>query len=296
MAVGNPISAGLRTALLIGLVGSPLAGCSKKPQVDAEAPNSQLVAKVGNEVITVPELDNEFRLANVPNEMRKDPATIRRVVGELVARKYLVGQALEAKLDREPTVLLDILRSKEIVLANAVLARDVTTKSSSISKSDIDNYIANNPQKFAKRQLLSVDEISVPLNAISQPLLDATKEMNTLEEVDQKLRAMGVQHGRAGGEISSGDVPQELLDKVSSIPDEIFFIRSGGNGVFFKVLGQEARPLDGEAAVNLARNYIRQGILKSEIDMTTVTAKLGAKYEGQYSNLMTKDADQPNSK
>jgi hypothetical protein len=27
-----------------------------------------------------------------------------------------------------------------------------------------------------------------------------------------------------------------------------------------------------------------------------VTAKLGAKYEGQYSNLMTKDADQPSSK
>src|ERR1700760_4615360 len=100
----------VRTALVVGVAGSFLAGCSKKPQVETEAANSQVVARVGNEVVTVQELDNEFRLGNVPNDMRKDPATIKRVVNELVTRKYLVGQALKDKIDREPTVLLDILR------------------------------------------------------------------------------------------------------------------------------------------------------------------------------------------
>ena len=136
----------LRAGIFVSLCGLALAGCSKKAEVQTEAPKSQVVAKLGNEVVTVQELDNEFRLANVTSEKRKDPEMIKRVLGEIVTRKYLVQKALDAKLDREPTVLLDILRSKELVLANALGSRDVQiTRSSSISKADVDNYIANNP-------------------------------------------------------------------------------------------------------------------------------------------------------
>jgi EpsD family peptidyl-prolyl cis-trans isomerase len=286
-------SALLRSSLLIVACGLALAGCGKKTDVTTEAPKSQVVAKIGNEVVTVQELDNELRLGNVPAEKRKDPDLIKRVLGELVTRKYLVQQAVEAKLDREPTVLLDILRSKELVLANALASRDVTTKSSSISKSDIDNYIANNPLKFANRQVLSVEQISFPLSSTSQALIEATKEMKTLDEVDQKLTGMGVQHGRSAGAISSGDLPQDLLNMImAKKPDDIFFTRSGVNGVFFKVTGQEIRPLEAEAAINAARQYLRQDIIKSEVGMTSVAANLEAKYEGEYAGIMGRDATQ----
>ena len=290
-------SAALRSSLLIAVCGLALASCGKKTDVTTEAPKSQVVAKIGNEVVTVQELDNEFRLGNVSSEKRKDPDTIKRVLGELVTRKYLVQQALDAKLDREPTVLLDILRSKELVLANALASRDVTTKSSSISKADIDNYIANNPLKFANRQVMSVEQISFPLSSTSQAVIEATKEMKTLDEVDQKLTGMGVQHGRSAGAISSGDLPQDLLNMIlAKQADDIFFIRSGVNGVFFKVTGQEARPLEGEAAINAARQYLRQDIIKSEVGMTSVAANLEAKYEGEYAGIMGRDATQPSVK
>ena len=286
-------SAVLRSSLLIAACGLALAGCGKKTDVTTEAPKSQVVAKIGNEVVTVQELDNEFRLGNVTSEKRKDPDTIKRVLGELVTRKYLVRQALDAKLDREPTVLLDILRSKELVLANALASRDVTTKSSSISATDIDNYVAHNPLKFANRQVMSVEQISFPLSSTSQALIEATKEMKTLDEVDQKLTGMGVQHGRSAGAISSGDLPQDLLNVImAKQADDIFFIRSGVNGVFFKVTGQEARPLEGEAAISAARQYLRQDIIKSEVSMTSVAANLEAKYEGEYAGIMGRDATQ----
>jgi EpsD family peptidyl-prolyl cis-trans isomerase len=287
MSIWNPLSATLRAICFVGIGAAVLAGCSKNTEVQTEAPKSQVVAKIGDQVVTIQELDNEFRLANVPSEMRKDPQTVKRVLGELVTRKYLVKQALDAKLDREPTVLLDILRSRELVLANALVSRDLTTKSASISKTEVDNYIANNPVKFANRQILSVEQISVPLSATSQAVIDATKDMKTLDEVDQKLTAMGVQHGRSSGAINSGDLPQELLDKIAAKQaDDIFFIRAGANGVFFQVTGQRSEPLEGEAAVNAARQYLRQDIVKSEISMTTVAANLEAKYEGEYSNIM----------
>ena len=63
----------------------------------------------------------------------------------------------------------------------------------------------------------------------------------------------------------------EASNKSASI-----FIRSGVNGVFFKITGQEAQPLQGEAAVNAARQYLRQDIIKSEVSMTSVAAKLEA--------------------
>jgi EpsD family peptidyl-prolyl cis-trans isomerase len=297
MMIRTYSSAALRSSLLIASCGLALAGCGKKTDVTSEAPKSQVVAKIGNEVVTVQELDNEFRLGNVPAEKRKDPDTIKRVLGELVTRKYLVQQALDAKLDREPTVLLDILRSRELVLANALASRDVTTKSSSISQTDIDNYIAHNPLKFANRQIMSVEQISFPLSSTSQALIEATKEMKTLDEVDQKLTGMGVQHGRSAGAISSGDLPQDLLNMIlAKQADDIFFIRSGVNGVFFKVTGQEARPLEGEAAIDAARQYLRQDIIKSEVSMTSVAANLEAKYEGEYAGIMGRDAVQPGVK
>jgi EpsD family peptidyl-prolyl cis-trans isomerase len=287
-------SAALREGLLIALCGLVLASCSKKAEVVTEAAKSQVVAKIGNQVVTVPELDNEFRVENVSTEKRRDPETIKRILTELVARKYLVQHALDAKLDREPTVLLDILRSKELVLANAMVSRDVTTKNASISKGEIDNYIANNPLKFANRRVVLVEQISFPFSSTSPALIDATREMKTLDEVDQKLTGMGVQHGRSAGAISSGDLPQELLNQITTKQaDDIFFIRSGANGVFFKVTGQEAKPLEGEAAINAARQYLQQDAFKSELSMASVAANLEAQYEGEYSDIMKRDPGGP---
>lgn len=296
MTIWNRPAATLRIGIFLGLGCLALAGCNRNSEVQTSAPQSQVVAKIGDQVVTIQELDNELRLANVPAAMRKDPAIVKRVLGELVTRKYLVKQALDAKLDREPTVLLDILRSRELVLANALMARNVTTKSEAISQSDVDNYMKNNPLKFAGRQLLSVDQISVPLSATSQAVIDATKEMKTLDEVDQKLTAMGVQHSRSSGAISSGDLPQELLDRVmAKQPDDIFFLRAGANGVFFKVTGEEPKPIEGEAAINAAKQYLRQDIIKSELSMASVAANLDSKFEGDYAGIMGKDAG-PGSK
>ena len=125
-------------------------------------------------------------------------------------------------------------------------------------------------------------------------MIDAIKEMKTLDEVDQKLTGMGVQHTRSTATISSGDFPQELVNMMmAKRPDDIFFIRSGVNGVFFKVTDQEARPVEGEAAIGAARQYLRQEIAKSEVGMSAVAANLEAKYEGEYAGIMGREASPP---
>src|SRR5262249_14175503 len=140
-------------ALFLGLMGALLIGCSKKQEAATENTNTnqvtgQVIAHVGKQDVTAQELANEFRWAQIPLDKRDDEATIKRVLGELVLRKYLAQRALEAGLDRDPTVLLDLLRSRDAVLAQAFIARDVSTKVSAIGKSQIDALIASQPWRF----------------------------------------------------------------------------------------------------------------------------------------------------
>jgi EpsD family peptidyl-prolyl cis-trans isomerase len=282
-----------RIALTASLVSS-LLGCSKSSDNAATTSTGQIVAHVGDDAVTIQELENEFRLANVPADKQKDPETLKRVLTDLVTRKYLFRQALAEKLDREPGVLLDILRSKELVLAQAALSRRIAAKVSAVRQTDIDKYIANNPLKFANRQVISVEQVTFPLGTNAQNIIDVTRDAKSLDEIDQKLTAMNVPHGRSTGSISSGDLPEDLFNRMQAKKlDQVFFVRAGANGIFLVPKGEEVRPLEGEAAANLARQSLRTEFLKSEIGMASVAANLEAKYEGDYARVMTAPGLEP---
>jgi EpsD family peptidyl-prolyl cis-trans isomerase len=288
-----PPSPLLRFGLVIGCCGALLAGCGKKDSDQpAAAKSGQVVAHVAGQTITTQELENEFRLANIPPDKQKEPALVKRVLGELVLRKYLLTQALNAKLDREPGVLLDLLRAREQVLEAAYLVRTATAKAP--SKADVDKYIASNPSKFATRKVFSVEQVVFPFGPAAQSLVEGARDTKSLDEIAQKMTASGIPFNRSNGGLSSGDLPNDFITRIAAKnPDDIFFIRSGANGLFFKVLGEESRPLEGDAAYNVARQLMRADAIKAEAGMAGYTANLEAKYEGDYAKIMQAD---PNAK
>jgi len=280
--------------LLLTTIAATLAGCGKKSEDQGSSPNGQIVARVGDQVVTVQELDTEFRWNNVPNDRQHDPAIVKRILGELVTRKYLVQQALAAKLDREPSILLDLLRAREQVLANAFGSRQISTRASVLSKADIDKFIANNPSKFANQQIMNVDQITIPFNQSTQSAIEATKDLNSLEEVDQKLTSIGVPHGRSTGTLNSAEVPDDLLKSIQAKrPGDVFFARAGQNGVFFQIKSTEPHPVEGDAAVALARQLLRIDMLRTESSIASVAANMEAKYEGDYAKIMADQSEKP---
>src|SRR5271156_1901026 len=134
-----------------------LAGCGKKQAEQAVV--GQVIAHVGPDDVTQQELDNELRLANVPADKRSDQI-VKAALSRIIERKYLVQQAVAAKLDREPTVHLDLLRSREQILAGAYVQRDMSSKMSAISKNEIDSYIQAHPKQFDQRELFEIEQIS----------------------------------------------------------------------------------------------------------------------------------------
>ena len=191
-----------------------LLGCGKKNEGALATSNSQVVARVGDQVISAQELDTELRWNNVAADRKHDDAIVKRILGELVTRKYLVQQALEAKLDREPTVLLDILRSREQVLARAFAMRELSKQASTISAADTDKYIADHPLRFAKRELISIDQISFPIGSMDQSSVDALSTLGSVDAVEQRLTEQGVAHTRSNAALSTSDIPDDLFKSI----------------------------------------------------------------------------------
>ena len=278
----NRASAGLvRMAVLTAAPLLLLTAC----QNDKPVGGGQIVAHVGDQVITAPELDAELRLANVPPEKAKDPFVLKQVLSEMVTRKYLEQQALNAKLDREPGILLELLRARSQVLASAYAARTALAKT--ISQSEVDKYISNNPLKFEQRQMLATDQITLPIAAQTPSVSDANKNVSSLEEVDQNLTGAGISHGRASGAISTADIPQDFYNLIQDKKDSsIFFVRSGNTGVYFKVTAIEPAPLKGDAAQAAARQSLKADRLKAEMGLASLSANMEAKFNGDYAQIM----------
>lgn len=272
----------LRSTLLAALIAAALPACTP-----SGAPKGQVIARVGSEDITVQELENEFRLAQIPADKRDDAIT-KRVLGDLVQRKYLAQKAVAGKLDREPGVLLDLLRSREQILATSFAQRDVASKSTAISKADVDKYILSRPLTFEKRQVLTVDKISIALTPATQTLLDVTKNMKSLEEVEKKLKEMNIVYNRSMGSISTSDIPEEffnILQKQKA--DDVFFVPTGSTGTFFRVKGQETVPINKDDSARIARQQLVIELMRGEMRKHAASAEAEAKFEGDYARIMS---------
>jgi EpsD family peptidyl-prolyl cis-trans isomerase len=285
--VGHEFGRATRTALLIGLAGLFTASCGKdEGGQQAGAPKGQVIAHVGKDDVTIQELENEFRWAQIPPDKRDD-AVVKRILGDLTQRKYLVQQAVAAKLDREPGVLLNMIRAREQLLASAYVQRDVSSKSTAIGKADADKYINSHPLMFDKRQLLTVDKVSIPLTPNARAAVEATKNLKSLEEIEQKLTEVGMLHNRSLGVISSSDIPEEFYNALKNQkPDDVFFVPAGTTGTFFKVKSQATQPLTGDDANRFARQQLLRELLRTETNKQAVTAEADAKYEGDYARIM----------
>ena len=196
----------------------------------------QVVAHVGPDDVTQPEVDNDLRLANVPADKRSDEV-IKAILSRIIER--IVQQALAAKLDREPSVHLDILRSREQALADAYVQRDLGTRASSISKNEVDAYIQAHPSssrsgKFTKSSRFpSPAEEHGSSRSRYQRLQIAASGRNQAERANIKF-------SRGTGAMDTATLPPEIQKAIDARkPDDIFFIRSRTSASYFKVTSVE---------------------------------------------------------
>lgn len=265
-----------------------LAGCGKKQETQAVV--GQVIAHVGPDDVTQQELDNELRLANVPADKRSDEV-VKGALTRVVERKYLVQQALAAKLDREPTVHLDLLRAREQILAGAFVQRDLSAKMSSVSKNEIDTYVQGHPKQFDQRELFQIEQISFTTPKDVEALAAATKDFKSLDQVEAKLNEMNIKFSRGTATLDSATMPAEMLKVLDARnADDVYFIRSRGSASFFKVTSVDQKPLTGDEANEFAKREVRTDIGKKAAEDITKAALADTKFEGDYARIMAAPA------
>ena len=247
----------------------------------------QVIAHIGPDDVTQQELDNELRLANVPADKRSDQV-VKAAMTRILERKYLDQQAIAAKLDREPTVHLDLLHSREQNLAGAFVQRDLRSKIATISNNEIDSYKQAHPDKFADRKVFQIEEVTFPPQKDMQSLATATKDFKTMDQVEAKLNELGIKYSRGPASLDSATLPSEMLRPLEARKaDDIFFIRSRTSAIFFKVLSADDKPLTGDQANQFAKEQLASDLAKKEAQETSAAVLSSAKYEGDYARIMT---------
>ena len=244
MAIARQISDILVKPAMVGasVAVSLVAGCGKK---DGDCPPGQVIGHVGPDDVTIQELENEFRLANVPADKRSDAVT-KGALLEIITRKALARQAIDAKLDREPTMQLDHLRDKEQVLARTFQQRKLADQVAVIGQSDVDQFIAAHPSQFAKRVVFITDQIEIPAQAVTPDLGAATKDAKTLADIERRLADKKTPMKRSSGNLDSATLPAQLAQQLKSQQaNDVFFARIGGGGVFFKIVENSPSPRAG---------------------------------------------------
>jgi EpsD family peptidyl-prolyl cis-trans isomerase len=267
--------------VIIGL----LAGCGKKNSSEGDA-GGQVVARIGDTEATTQELDNEFRVAGVSQDKETGELT-RAALKRIVLRKYLVQQAIAAKLDRQPTIHLDILRWRENVLATAALEHDAYTKFGAAGNTEIAKFISNHPAQFAQRQTIRIDQITFAVDHNLPAVANAMKGMKSVDEIDKKLSEMKVPHARSIELIDGAAAPNKVAEAARlQTSDEVFLTVNRGSAIFFKPIGVEANPLIGDEARARALQMIRAQIMQDETSKAEKEASALVQYEGSYARLM----------
>jgi EpsD family peptidyl-prolyl cis-trans isomerase len=261
-----------------------LAGCGKKQE--AQAVVGQVIAHVGPDDVTQQELDNELRLAGVPADKRTD-AIVKAALSRVIERKYLMQQALAGKLDRQPTVHLDILRAREQILAGAFVQRDLASRMSTISKNEIDSYIQAHPRQFDQRVLFQIEQVAFTPPKDLEALTAATKDAKSLDQIEAQLNQLKIKFNRGTATLDSATIPPEMLKALDARkPDDVFFIRSRGTGSFFKVTSVDPKPLTGDDSAEFAKREVRAEIARKSAEDVSQAALANAKYEGDYARVM----------
>ncbi len=271
----------LPALLLIGV-----AGCREStPQA-----NGQVIAKVGGNDITIHELQNEYRHLNITNDKLTDDIK-KSVLSELLKRKYLAQRAQAAGLDREPAILLDMIRSREQALATALVQRDIQVKLAAIGKADVDKYINSNLQRFSGRVRFNIEQLAVRSSATNNDFVEAIKNANNLDTIEREAVAKGMVYSRGIGVIHNDEVPPELLARVKAQSEtDVFLMRNNNDTIFFRVKNEEPAPVRGEEAAQRAQGLLRREAIQAELGKKVSSGESAIVYFGDFIKLMEEPA------
>ena len=219
-----------RSLLSVLIVSSSLlvASCDKTP-------TGQVAAVVDGDEITLQEINGELASMNVPSGV--DPEVAQRIaLQRVIDRRLLAKTAREEGLDQTPEFFI---RQRQLI-DNMLIEqyRDKLQRAIAVpSDEEIGRYVSENPEAFADRKLLQVDQIT--FTSGNPQDLASLSDDHSMDEVERSLQQLGKNYTRSNSELDSALLGKQRLDQIRALPQGEPFILPGPRITTVAVLQRE---------------------------------------------------------
>jgi EpsD family peptidyl-prolyl cis-trans isomerase len=236
-------------AALALTAGLALAGCHGK------APTGQVAARVGNDEVTVQEIQAELAGYNAPDAKARKAAE-QQALQSIVQRKLIAKAAVKAGIDKSPAFAIQKSRVEDVLLVQS-WQKSLIDAVPEPGPEQIRQYIGQHPELFANRKIYVVDQLQMP--AFNDPKMAAElKPLNTLDDIANLLQSKNIRFERAHGVLDTLQLGSGFAAQIEKLPpDEIFVLPMNNSMVANKVIETRVSPVPDADAQKIAARSIK---------------------------------------
>ncbi len=181
----------------------------------------QTLATVNGAAITVHQVNAE--LSDMAGRTGAKPAELhQRALEKVVERELLAAQAVQAKLDRDPAVMMALERGRSQVLAHAYLQSQASAATP--TKVEIDDYIDKHPQLFSQRKVYDLRYLALPSSSMNGDVAAMVDRAASLDELAALLGAGKIAFSRGQSYRSSTELPEPVLASIDVVTKRPTFV------------------------------------------------------------------------
>lgn len=274
------------SVLLVALLSVSIYGCGKK---DEKAAETQVVARVNGDEISIHQVNFQLSQLGQLSEAQGKEAG-KEIVKRLIDQQLLVEKATEAKLDRDPGVVLAMESVKREILAKAYLERQMAQAAKPSAK-EIDDFYNQHPELFEKRRVYRLQELAVQVDkSKAAELMEAAKTAKGLTDLAQWLKSRNYPFSANANVGAAEQLPKDLLAQLQKMKDGDMVVVPRGNAVnVVQIAASQEQPIPRDKASGAIEQYFlnqhRADLVKKEMDRLHAEAKI--EYFGKFANLKT---------
>jgi EpsD family peptidyl-prolyl cis-trans isomerase len=242
-------------ALMACCLSAALSACGKK---DTVATVTQVVAKVGEEEISIHQVNQALPQIDIASMSVQDLQNIKReVLEKLIDKTLTVEQAIQAKLHRSPDVVAKIEAARKEVLVRAFVEQ-LGNETPKPTRDELKKYHDENPQLFAQRRIFTLEELVVTKQpGIEDHLRSLASLPAPIDEATTWLKAQNIKFNSGGATRAAEQIPLELLRKLHELKDGQATVFASPQAVtLLRVVSSQSVPIPEADALPRIEQYL----------------------------------------
>lgn len=271
------VLANTRTALIGFMIGFALVLAACDSDEPKEKKNGQALVSVNGKEVTMLQLNEEIKRANVRPEQYE--AASKQLLESLIVRQLILDEAVRNKLDRTPDVMQARDRANAQVIAQAYM-QGIASKLAKPTQPEIDEYFQKHPEFFSQRKQFDLITVRVATKDISSELKKTIDAAKSVDQVVAWLEKNKVAYLRSLASRSSTDLPPQMAKMLQEkSKDTIFIVNEQENSLLISVNAIKDSPITLAAAAPQIERFLLNQKYKEATDAEVTRLRTAAKIE-----------------